>query len=116
MSWLVCWLILSATVWLTSKLMPGFELREGFSNALIVAAMFGVLNATLGYLLFHIIGISTLFIGYMLAFVTRTLVSAAVLMLVDKLTDRLHIDGCVTALFASVVVGISGAFSDLVVT
>ena len=55
MGLLVSWLILAASVWVTSKVVPGFELREGFGNALMIAGLFGVLNATLGFVLFHVI-------------------------------------------------------------
>ena len=112
MSLLLSWLFLSFSVWGTSLIVPGFRLKEGPSNAIVVAAMFGVLNATLGVVLFHMIGLSTLLLGYLLAFVTRTIVSAIVLVVVDKLSDRLKIESFFDALQAAISIGVAGAIGD----
>lgn len=109
---LISWLILSCSVWLTSKVVPGFELEEGFGNAVLIAAMFGVLNATLGFVLFHLIGITTLFIGYILAFVTRAIVSAIVLTIVDKMSDKLKIESFPVAIASGIAISIGGAIGD----
>ena len=114
MGLLVSWLILSCSVWVTAKVVPGFELEEGFGNAVVIAALFGVLNATLGFVLFHMIGIGTLFIGYLLAFVTRAFVSAIVLTIVDKMSDRLKIESFPIAIASGIAISIGGAVGDWV--
>ncbi len=112
MSMLVSWLVLSAAVWVTALIVPGFRLREGVGNAILVAALFGVLNATLGFVLFHMIGIGTLFIGYLLAFATRLFVTAVVLKVVDAMTDRLTIDSFPMALAAGLSMSLLGTVAE----
>lgn len=97
---LVSWLVLSLVVLATAALLPGFRVR-GFSGALVVAALFGVLNVLIGWLLFVAIGIGTLGIGFVLAFITRWVVNAILLKIVDAMTDRLKIDGFRWALFGA---------------
>src|SRR5882672_12234819 len=48
---LLSWLILSFAVWLTARILPGFRLA-GFGDAVVVAAIFGLLNLFIGWLLF----------------------------------------------------------------
>lgn len=114
MSLLTSWLILSAAVWVTSKVVPGFVLEDGIGNAFVVAAMFGILNATLGFALFHLIGITTLLIGYLLAFATRALVSAIVLIVVDKMSDRLTIESFPVAFASGIAISVGGAIGDII--
>lgn len=99
MSMITAWLVLTAAVWITALVLPGFKV-QGLGGAMTVAALFGLLNWAIGWLLFVAIGISTLGIGFLLAFATRWLVNAIVLKVVDGLTDRLTIDGFGWALAA----------------
>lgn len=84
------WLLLSAAVLIAAKLLPGIHVAD-FGDAVIVALLFGVANALLGWLLFVMIGIATLGLGFALAFVSRLIVSALLLQLVDALTARLSV-------------------------
>ena len=105
---LVSWLSLSLALFVTSLVVPGFRI-DGFKGALVVGAVFGVLNFAIGWLLFGIIGFSTLFIGFIFAFVTRWIVDAILLKLTDAFTDSLSIDGFPTALIASAVLSLVSA-------
>jgi putative membrane protein len=80
------WLILSAAVWLTAAILPGFHVKN-FGSALLVAAIFGVLNFLLGWLLFAVFTVATLGIAYLLAFVTRWIINAILLMLISTAFD-----------------------------
>ena len=51
MSLLISWLILTVAVWATASVLPGFHVKD-FKGALIVSAIFGLLNFVLGWLLF----------------------------------------------------------------
>jgi len=104
---LLSWLVLSGAVWLTAVLLPGFEVR-GFGGALIVAAVFGFLNWLLGWLLFVVIGIGTLGLGFLLAFITRWLVMAVLLKLTDALLDSLKIKSLGVALVGAAVMSLFG--------
>lgn len=91
MTLLLSWLILSLAVWLTAVVLPGFHVRS-FRSAILVAALFGVLNFLLGWLLFAVFTIATLGLAWVLAFLTRWIINALLLRLTAALTDRLTID------------------------
>lgn len=112
MNWLISWLILSAAVWLTAVVLPGFELRGGVWGAVRVAALFGVLNFLLGGLIFWTIGIGTLGIGLLLAFLTRWLVGAILLKVVDSLSSSLSIVSFGRAFLASMIMSALGTAGE----
>ena len=91
MSILLSWAILAFAVWLTAVVLPGFHIK-GFGSAVLVAALFGVLNFLLGWIFFAVLTIATLGLALLFAFVTRWVVNAIILVITDKLTDHLTID------------------------
>lgn len=111
---LVTWLILSLAVWLTAAILPGFHVK-GLRSALLVAALFGVLNFLLGWLLFVVLGIATLGLGFLLAFITRWVVNAIVLKLTDALTDHLKIDSFGWALVGALLMSVLMTLGERVV-
>jgi putative membrane protein len=111
-NWLISWLIQSVAVWLTAAVLPGFELRGGFWAAVRVAALFGVLQFFLGWLIFWIIGLGTLGIGLLLAFLTRWLVGAILLKVVDALSSSLHIVSFGRAFLASMIMSALGTLGE----
>src|SRR4030095_14822243 len=114
MSLLISWLILSLAVWVTAAILPGFHVKD-FKSALIVAAIFGVLNFLLGWLLFVVFAVATLGIAWLLAFITRWIINALLLVITDKLTDHLKIDGFGWALGGALVMSLVGTFGEWVV-
>ena len=111
MSILLSWLVLTLAVWLTSYILPGFRV-EGMGSALLVAALFGILNFFLGWLFFAVFAIATLGIAVLLAFITRWVINAIILKIVDALTDRLHIEGCMTAFIAALMMSGIGTAAE----
>jgi uncharacterized membrane protein YvlD (DUF360 family) len=97
---LVSWLFLAAGLWIIAQILPGFRIR-GFQGALWVGAVFGILHFTIGWLVFVVIGVSTLFLGFIFAFITWWIVSAILLKVTDALSDNIEIDSFRTALIAS---------------
>ncbi|MDX1674939.1 MAG: phage holin family protein [Longimicrobiales bacterium] len=91
MSILLSWAILAFAVWVTAVVLPGFHIK-GFGSAVLVAALFGVLNFLLGWIFFAVLTIATLGLALLFAFVTRWVVNAIILVITDKLTDHLTID------------------------
>jgi putative membrane protein len=91
MSLLISWLILSVAVWVTAAALPGFHVKD-FKSAIIVAALFGLLNFFLGWLLFAVFTVATLGLAWLFAFITRWIINALLLKLTDRLTDHLTID------------------------
>jgi putative membrane protein len=111
MDFLFGWLILSLGVFAAAKLIPGVHV-PGFWDAVVVAAIFGVLNFFLGWLIFVILGIATLGIGFLLAFITRLIVNAILLKFTDGLTNRIRINGFANAILASLVISLVGVLAD----
>jgi putative membrane protein len=111
MSILLSWLILSLAVWLTAAILPGFHIKSARS-AIIVAAIFGILNFLLGWLLFAIFTIATLGLAWLLAFLTRWIINAILLKLTDALTDHLRIDGFGWALVGALLMSAIGTLGQ----
>ncbi|MDQ3035244.1 MAG: phage holin family protein [Myxococcota bacterium] len=108
MNLLISWIALTLAFWVASLLLPGFKVKGGAINRLVVAAIFGTLSFFLSSALFVAIGIGTLGIGFLLSFLTRLIVSTLLLLVTDKLTSRLSVAGFGTAFIASLVMAIVG--------
>ena len=111
---LLQWAVLSFAFWLTAKIVPGFRIA-GLWDAIVVAAIFGVVNFLLGTLLYYIIGIATRGIGLLLSFLTHWFVNALLLKLTDALTPRLEVRSFGTALLAALVMSLLGKVGIYVV-
>lgn len=105
MNLLLSWLIMTLAVWATAALLPGFHVRS-LKGALIVAAIFGILNFLLGWILFAILAVFTLGLAWLLAFITRWIINAILLKLTDALTDELKIDSFGWALVGALVISV----------
>jgi putative membrane protein len=105
------WIVLSVSFWLTARILPGFELR-GCGSSILVAALFGVLHWLIGTLLFWMIGFGTLGLGFLLAFITRWIVSAIVLKLTDALSKSLTIKSFGTAVLAAMLMSLFGTLAE----
>jgi putative membrane protein len=107
MSILLSWLILSFAVWLTAVILPGFHVKN-FGSAAVVALVFGVLHFFLGWLFFTVFTIATLGLAYLLAFLTRWIITAIVLKITDGVTDLLKIDNFGWALLGALLMSAIG--------
>jgi putative membrane protein len=99
---LLDWAILTLSFWLTSRIVPGFRI-DGLWDAVLVAAIFGIVNFFLGWLLFGVFVVFSLGIGLLLKFVTHWLVNATLLKITDGLTSRLQVKSFGTAMVAALV-------------
>jgi putative membrane protein len=104
---IIHWLILSLAFWFTARIIPGFRVA-GFWDAIVVAAIFGIVNFLLGTLLYYGIGIATLGIGLLLSFLTHWFVNAVLLKITGALTSRLEVRTFGTALVAALVMSLLG--------
>ena len=104
---LLQWLILSLAFWLTAKVVPGFTVRS-LGDAIVVAAVFGIVNFLLGTLLYYVLGIATLGIGFLLSLITHWIVNAILLKITDGITHRLEVRSFGTALIAALVMSLLG--------
>src|ERR1044072_5559132 len=114
MSLILSWLILSLAVWVTAAVLPGFHVKD-FKSALLVGAIFGLLNFLLGWILFALFTVATLGIAWLLAFITRWIINAILLVITDKLTDHLKIDSFGWALGGALVMPLVGTLGEWVV-
>jgi putative membrane protein len=115
LSWLLSWLVLSGSIALTAAFVPGFEVRGGWRAVVVVAALFGALSWLLGKVLFVLIGISTLGLGFLFAFLTRWLVMALLLKLTDALSDSLTIRSFKSAVIAALAMSALGTVGQWLV-
>lgn len=99
-------------MWLTAAVLPGFELRGGVVGAVRVAALFGVLQFFLGWLIFFLIGVGTLGLGFLLAFITRWIVGAILLKLTDSLSSSLRIVSFGRALLGALLMSAIGTAAE----
>jgi putative membrane protein len=111
---ILSWLILTFAVWVTAVVLPGFHVKD-FTSAIIVAAIFGVLNFLLGWLFWTVFTIATLGLALLLAFITRWIINAILLKLTDALTDRLTIDGFRWALIGALMISFIGTLGEWLV-
>ncbi|HEX5786747.1 MAG TPA: phage holin family protein [Woeseiaceae bacterium] len=111
MHFLLDWLILSFAVWLTAMILPGFHVK-GFWSAVWVAALFGILNFLIGWLFFALFTVLTLGIAWLLAFITRWIIDAIILKIVDKMSDSLTIDGFGWALGGALMMSLLGTLGQ----
>ena len=111
MNLILSWAILSFAVWLTAEILPGFHVKS-FGSAILVAALFGVLNFFLGWLFFAVFTVATLGLALLLAFITRWVINAIILKIVDAMTDRLTIDGFGWALGGALLMSALGTLGE----
>lgn len=114
MSLLISWFILAAAVWITSAILPGITVK-GVWGAIWVAALFGSINWAIGWLLFGLIGIGTLGLGFIFAFLTRWVVDAIILKLTDALTDNLTVRSFGWAMLGALIMSALGTLGELIV-
>lgn len=114
MTLVLSWILLSLAVWITAAVLPGFHLKS-FVSSFVVAALFGILNFFLGWIFFALLTIATLGIALLLAFITRWIINAIILKLVDALTDHLEIDGFGWALGGALMMSALGTLGEWLV-
>jgi putative membrane protein len=114
MELLLSFVVLTASIWITARVLPGFEVR-GVGGAALVAVGLGLLQFLIGWLLFFVIGVGTLGLGFLLAFVTRWLVTAILLKVVDAFSRSLRIDGFRWAFAGALVMSALGSVGELAI-
>ena len=114
MSLLISWLVLTFSFIVTSRLLNGFTLKGGLGSQLFVAAIFAILDVLLGGVLFVAIGIGTLGLGFLLAFLTRLVVGAILLKITDAMTTRLSVKSFGTAFVAAFVMSVVATLTEYV--
>jgi len=102
MKLLVRWAALALSFWVATALIPGIDVKGGFTTYLWVTLLFGLLNATLGSLL-KLLTLPAVILTLGLFLVV---VNASMLMLVARWSDKLDVDNFWTAVFAAVIISV----------
>ena len=100
---LLHWLMSAMALLITSRLVPGFEVR-GLRAALIAALVIGLLNATVGLLLKIItFPISILTFGLFLLVINGIMILAA-----SDLVRGFHVNGMIPAFWGAAILALLG--------
>ncbi|MEO6204170.1 MAG: phage holin family protein [Mycobacteriales bacterium] len=93
-------LVSAGAFWLVAYLLPGVDVREGVVNYLVIAVIFGLVNAFIGPILRLLsFPITMLTLGLF-----RLVINAALVGITAWLTSRLQVDGFVTAVLAALII------------
>lgn len=104
MNLIIRWIITAAAVWVAAEFVPGIDVGEGFVNLLVVALIFGLVNAMVRPIVKGLAcGIIVLTLGLALF-----IINALMLLLTSWLAGRFgydfRVDGFVPALVGSIVI------------
>ena len=102
MKLLVRWAALALSFWVATALIPGIDVKGGFTTYLWVALLFGLLNATLGTLL-KLLTFPAVILTLGLFLVV---VNAAMLMLVSRWSEKLEVENFWAAIFAAIIISV----------
>ncbi|CAB4712807.1 unannotated protein [freshwater metagenome] len=102
MKLLLRWAALALSFWVATALIPGIEVKGGVTTYLLVALLFGLLNATLGSFL-KILTLPAVILTLGLFLVV---VNAAILMLLANWSDKLDVTNFWSAVLAALVISI----------
>ncbi len=93
-------LVSAGAFWIVAYLLPGVDVRAGVTNYLVIAVIFGLVNAFIGPIL--------RLLSFPLTLVTlglfRIVVNAALVGITAWLTSRLQVDGFLTAVLAALII------------
>ena len=96
------WAVLTIAFWVASAILPGVHIHS-IKDAVVVAAVFGLVNVLLGKVTFALIGVGTLGLTFFVSFLGRWLVDTVLLRLAGQLTPRLTISSFPTAMVCALV-------------
>lgn len=99
---IIAWVSTAVALAATASLLSGFQIRNGFKGALLVAAVLGLLNYLGQLFLYPIIGVATLTLGFILRPVTLWIILTLMLIVTDKVSDTLTIRNWSTAAIAAI--------------
>lgn len=112
MSLLIIWIVTAVAFVVAAALIPGVHMKKGIGTALLVAAVYGVFSVLISWLLWTVLTIGTLGLALLLGFITKFIVAAIVLKIVDVAMDSLRIDGFINAILAALVIAGTTTVAD----
>ena len=114
MDLLISWAVLTFSMYVATRLLDGIRIKGGPLDHFVVSAIFGTLSFFVGWLVYVVLGLLSLGVGFLpvFAFITRLVTMAILLKLTDRLTNRLKIESFGTAFVASFIMAIVGAGTE----
>ncbi len=110
MSLFVSWAALTISMFFASKLLKGMTIEGGVGSHLGVAALYGVLMFLFGFVLQFVLGVASMGILFLLWSSLGRLIAGTILLVVaDKLSKKLTIDGFGTAFAAAFITAVFSA-------
>jgi putative membrane protein len=104
--WLLHWLLSGVALLVVSAILPGIQI-SGFGAALIAALVIGLVSATIGLLLkLVLLPFIILSLG-----VVYFLINALMLKLASEFVPGFRVNGCLTAVFGSILLTMWTTFS-----
>jgi len=105
--WLVSWALAAGAIFLSARIFDRVRLAGDFADALWVAAIFSFLSFLLSWLIFGLLGLATLGLGFIFHFVTQLVTAAIVVKLTSALSSRFTVSGFWPALATAVLLAIA---------
>jgi len=105
------WLAIAIAIGLTAWLLPGVDVNGGFFALLLIAAVFGLVNAVIG----RILKLLTLPLTLMTLGLFSLVINALMLMLTAWWLDRLDVDGFLTALVTTLLISLFSTVAQMIV-
>ncbi|MFK8000518.1 MAG: phage holin family protein [Polyangiales bacterium] len=105
MSLLISWVTLTVSLFAASKLLKGFTIKGGVGSHLGVAALYGLMLFAFGWCIHGLLILLSAGLALLplLSFVAQLMVGAILLLVTDKMSKRLTIDGFGTAFMAALI-------------
>ena len=113
---LLTWAATAVAFFVASKLVKGVTIEGGIGTHFVIAGLYGLLMATLGFLclkpLFHVVTLGS-FLVLGLSAVINLAVATVVIAVTDKLSKRLRITGLGSAFFVALILSVTLFAKDL---
>ena len=101
---------IALAVWVTTMIVPGITVSGGLTNYLIIGVVLALINATLG----TILKVLTLPLAFLTLGLSLLVVNTAMLLITDRLTESLSINGFWSAFFGAILISIiSSMFAQI---
>jgi len=111
---LISWAVVTLSLWAAAEFLDGMEIKGGFVGHLLTAGIFGLLNVLVGWVLYLMIGVASLGIGFIFAFVTRLVVTAILLKATAAFSSKLKVRSFGTALIAACIMSVVSGVTEWV--
>ena len=104
---IIPWLGASLGLWVAAQTLRGVRLSSA-GDALWAGALLALLNYFLYWIIFGLLGIVTLGLGFLFFFITTWIASAIIIKITAGLSSRLDVDGFLNAVLTALFVSAAG--------